>query len=124
MTSEPSESGESEKELEREDKDKEQADDEPHQLEESYARILYFLYFATVASNAIEATKMMICSKTSTTTWCDQQISLCLKPLKKEAERMHHPPPQDVGGRTELVNLSNAFGQLTKAMTDKTLLDM
>ena len=38
----------------------------PHPLEESYARMVYFLYFTMMSSNLVESTKMMICMKSGT----------------------------------------------------------
>ena len=78
-----------------------------------------------MSSNLVESTKMMICMKSATTKWCEQQHSICLETQKKNEKVLGASPlPQDVGGREELVNLSNTFSQLTKAMTDKTVLDM
>lgn len=71
------------------DKDDEKVDenvgakeDEPHPMEDSYARIIYFLYFTTVSSNSIESTKLMVCTKSTTTIWCEQQHNLCLETRK------------------------------------------
>lgn len=97
---------------------------EKHPLEDSFGRILNFLFYAMMKTKALEPTTLMVCTKSSTTTWCEQQHSLCLQRGEEKTEKRMQPLPQDIQGRQELVDLSHNFGQLTKAMTDKTLLDI
>ena len=97
---------------------------EKHPLEDSFGSIVNFLNNAMMKTKKVEPTALMVCTKPSTSTWGGQQHSLCLKREIGKIERRIQPPPQDVQGRQELADLSHNFGQLTKAMTDKTLLDM
>ena len=99
---------------------------EEHPLEESFSRIMIFLYLATMNEAVVEGTKLMVCSKRSTEEWSEQQHMLCLQRKDRTSERqttVQLQPNQQLNSN-ELVILSSKFGALTQAMTDKTLFDM
>ena len=98
---------------------------EPHPLEDSFARILHFLYLAMMNTKSMDGSKMMICTKSSTMSWCEQQHLMCLQKRQEQERRADNLPiQQNSSSNEELVNLSQNFQNLTKAMTNKTILDM
>ena len=108
------------------DKDNEkEKDKERYPLEDSFSRILNFLYLMTMKIKNVEGSRMMICTKTATMSWYDQQYSMCLqRRQEKEVRPLHLPPRENPSNSDELINLSQNFQNLTKAMTDKTILEM
>ena len=97
----------------------------PHLLEDSFSRILTFLYLATTNEAVVEGTKLMVCSKKSTEDWNEQQHNLRIKRGENlpQAKTMTPIQPNQTNN-SELVILSSKFGALTQAMADKTLFDM
>ena len=71
---------------------------------------------------SIEGSRMMICTKSATMSWCEKQHAMCLQQQKEKEVRFNLLPPANPPNTDNLVHLSQNFQNLTKAMTDKTIL--
>ena len=112
------EANESEDEVETDKED----DDLAHPLEDSFGRVLNFLYWSSMDTKTVEGTKTRFCQKSATDAWCEQQHVLCLSTDEPQKSPVQQIPYQDKS--TFMIDLSQNFGALTQAMRDKTLSDM